>query len=121
MTDARRPTPTPYVVHKWTFDVVLLLLEGPRRFGELRGRLGSVTPKVLAETLRRLERDGLLHRTEYREIPPRVEYELTTLGRSLEQPIRGLLDWGESRAAEIAAAREAYDRRAAAYAGSRLR
>ena len=73
---------------KWTALVILVLLDGPQRFSHLRGQIGGIAPKVLTETLRRLERDGILTRTAFPEIPPRVEYELTPLGRSLEQPIR---------------------------------
>src|ERR1700722_10043768 len=94
---------------KWTVLVVLMLLDGPRRFNDLRARVGRVAPKVLTETLRRLERDGVLTRTAFAEIPPRVVYELTPLGRSLEQPIRSIAEWAERNIEEIAAAREAYD------------
>jgi DNA-binding HxlR family transcriptional regulator len=98
---------------KWTVLVILVLLDGPRRFSQLRGRIGGVAPKVLTETLRRLERDGILTRTAFPEIPPRVEYELTPLGRSLEQPIRFLADWAEQNMPRITRARDAYDRRVA--------
>jgi len=64
---------------KWTALIVLVLRDGSLRFSHLRGRVGGVAPKVLTETLRRLERDGLLTRTAYAEVPPRVEYELTAL------------------------------------------
>jgi DNA-binding HxlR family transcriptional regulator len=94
---------------KWTVLVVLVLLDGPRRFNDLRARVGKVAPKVLTETLRRLERDGVLTRTAFAEIPPRVVYELTPLGRSLEQPIRSIADWAERHMESITAAREAYD------------
>ena len=94
---------------KWTVLVVLMLLDGPRRFNDLRTAVGRVAPKVLTETLRRLERDGVLTRTAFAEIPPRVVYELTPLGRSLEQPIRSIADWAESNVEQIIAARDAYD------------
>jgi DNA-binding HxlR family transcriptional regulator len=94
---------------KWTVLVVLTLLDGPRRFNDLRARIGKVAPKVLTETLRRLERDGVLTRTAYAEIPPRVVYELTPLGRSLERPIRSIADWAEQNIESITAARDAYD------------
>jgi DNA-binding HxlR family transcriptional regulator len=70
---------------KWTAMVVLCLEGGRRRFSELKGPLRGITPKVLTQTLRAMERDGLVTRTAYDENPPRVEYELTPLGRSLEQ------------------------------------
>lgn len=98
---------------KWSTLVVLVLLDGPQRFSRLRTQIGGVAPKVLTQTLRRLERDGILTRTAYPEIPPRVEYELTPLGRSLEQPIRAITTWAEQNMARIAKARSAYDRRAA--------
>ena len=98
---------------KWTTLVVLVLLDGPQRFSQLRDRIGGVAPKVLTETLRRLERDGILTRTAYPEIPPRVEYELTPLGRSLEAPIRAIAAWAEHNMPSITRARQAYDRRAA--------
>ena len=101
------------VADKWTALVVLVLLDGPQRFSKLRGRIGGVAPKVLTETLRRLERDGILTRTAFPEIPPRVEYELTPLGRSLEQPIRAIAAWAEQNMPRITRARNAYDRRAA--------
>ena len=94
---------------KWTVLVVLTLLDGPRRFNDLRARVGKVAPKVLTETLRRLERDGVLTRTAFAEIPPRVVYELTPLGRSLEQPIRSIAGWAEENVERITAARNAYD------------
>jgi DNA-binding HxlR family transcriptional regulator len=98
---------------KWSTLVVLVLLDGPQRFSQLRTRIGGVAPKVLTETLRRLERDGILTRTAFPEIPPRVEYELTPLGRSLEQPIRAITTWAETNMARIGRARDAYDRRVA--------
>jgi|SRR5579863_9146555 DNA-binding HxlR family transcriptional regulator len=99
---------------KWTVLVLLVLLDGPRRFNELRTRVGRVAPKVLTETLRRLERDGVLTRTAFAEIPPRVVYELTPLGRSLEELIRSIADWAEQNIEDITAARDAYDRNAVA-------
>ena len=99
---------------KWTVLVLLVLLDGPRRFNELRTRVGRVAPKVLTETLRRLERDGVLTRTAFAEIPPRVVYELTPLGRSLEQLIRSIAEWAEQNIEDITAARDAYDRNAVA-------
>jgi len=99
---------------KWTVLVVLMLLDGPRRFNDLRAHVGKVAPKVLTETLRRLERDGVLTRTAFAEIPPRVVYELTPLGRSLEEPIRSIAAWAEQNIETITAARGAYDGRASA-------
>ena len=94
---------------KWTVLVVLLLSDGVMRFTQLRGRLGRVTPKVLTQTLRRMERDGLLTRQIYAEVPPRVEYALTSLGLSLTEPIAVLGDWAEAHIGQLTAAQAAYD------------
>jgi len=94
---------------KWTVLVVLLLGAGPVRFSELRGHLGRVAPKVLTQTLRRMERDGLVTRTIFAEVPPRVEYALTGLGCSLIEPITVIADWAEVNVGRITAAQAAYD------------
>jgi DNA-binding HxlR family transcriptional regulator len=94
---------------KWTVLVVLLLSDGPMRFSALRGQLGRVAPKVLTQTLRRLERDGLVTREIFAEVPPRVEYALTGLGRSLTEPIAVIGDWAEVNVGRITAAQNAYD------------
>jgi DNA-binding HxlR family transcriptional regulator len=96
---------------KWTVLVVLLLSDGPMRFSELRGHLGRVAPKVLTQTLRRMERDGLVTREIYAQVPPRVDYTLTDLGRSLIEPIVVLGDWAEINVNRIAAAQASYDAR----------
>ena len=98
---------------KWTSLVVLLLSDGPLRFSELRTRVGRVAPKVLTQTLRRMERDGLLAREVFAEVPPRVEYSLTELGRSLVGPISAVSDWAETHVDRITAAQAAYDAAAA--------
>jgi DNA-binding HxlR family transcriptional regulator len=94
---------------KWTVMVVLLLSDGPLRFSELRDRIGQVAPKVLTQTLRRIERDGLITREVFAEVPPRVEYTLTDLGHSLTGPIAAIGDWAETHLGEISAAQDAYD------------
>jgi len=96
---------------KWTVLVVLLLSDGPMRFTDLRGHLGRVAPKVLTQTLRRMERDGLLTREIFAEVPPRVEYTLTDLGHSLIEPISVIGDWAEIHVHQITAAQAAYDTR----------
>jgi DNA-binding HxlR family transcriptional regulator len=96
---------------KWTVLVVLLLSDGPMRFTDLRGHLGRVAPKVLTQTLRRMERDGLLTRKIFAEVPPRVEYTLTDLGHSLIEPISVIGDWAEVHVHQITAAQAAYDAR----------
>ncbi|NUR90782.1 MAG: helix-turn-helix transcriptional regulator [Nonomuraea sp.] len=78
---------------KWTAKIVTCLYGGPRRFTELEAVLLGITPKVLTETLRHMEDDGLLSRTAYDEHPPRVEYALTPLGHTLLEPIAAACDW----------------------------
>ena len=90
---------------RWTVLVVLTLLDATLRFTELRRAIPGVTPKALTAALRGLERDGLVERQVFAEVPPRVEYTLTPLGRSLEQPLRAIKDWAEEHIAEIEAAR----------------
>ncbi|MCW2493247.1 MAG: hypothetical protein QOH56_2435 [Pseudonocardiales bacterium] len=94
---------------KWTVLVVSALSTGTLRFTELRARVGGVAPKVLTQTLRALERDGILIRTIYAQVPPRVEYQLTDLGRSLAQPIAAIQDWAEGHVGAVLAARNSYD------------
>jgi DNA-binding HxlR family transcriptional regulator len=80
---------------KWTIPVIHALARGTRRFGELHREIGDVSQKMLTQCVRRLERHGLLVRTVYAEVPPRVEYRLTPLGLSLNQPLAGLCRWVE--------------------------
>lgn len=94
---------------KWTVLVVSALVDGTMRFTELRARVGGVAPKVLTQTVRALERDGILRRTVYAEVPPRVEYTLTPLGRSLAAPIDAIQNWAEEHVAGVLQAREQYD------------
>ncbi|MFL4480274.1 winged helix-turn-helix transcriptional regulator [Paeniglutamicibacter sp. ORCA_105] len=94
---------------KWTPLVFLALESGPRRFSQLRQDIGGVTPKVLTQTLRSLERDGLLTRTIYPEVPPRVEYELTALGATLLGPLAVVRAWSQDHAEKIIRARNDYD------------
>ena len=93
---------------RWTALIIGVLEEGPARFTEIRKAMG-VAPKVLTETLRALERDGIVTRTAYSEIPPRVEYELTPLGETLRTPLAAIRDWAEEHLNEIIAARERHD------------
>lgn len=94
---------------KWTVLVVSTLGEGPRRFNELRRALGSISQRMLTLTLRALERDGLVTRTVFPTIPPRVDYELTRLGRSLLEPVNGLSSWARANRAAMEAARRKFD------------
>jgi DNA-binding HxlR family transcriptional regulator len=99
------------IANKWTAMVVVVLGGGRRRFGELRTLVEGISGKVLTDTLRDLERDGLVERHVYAEVPPRVEYELTALGRTLHAPLIALSRWAEEHIAEVLAAREVYDAR----------
>ena len=94
---------------RWTVLIVVALSEGPVRFSQLRSRIEGITPKVLTQTLRALERDGLVTRTVFAEVPPRVEYELTDLGRDLRAPIDAIRIWAEEHAARIVENRERHD------------
>ncbi len=97
---------------KWSVLIVMLLGEGPRRFNEIKRMVGGISQRMLTLTLRGLERDGLVIRTVFPTVPPRVEYELTELGHSLWQPVEKLGLWARAHIAEINAAQERFDRRA---------
>ncbi len=94
---------------KWSVLVVALLGKGKKRFGELRRTIEGISQRMLTLTLKGLERDGLITRSAYPTIPPRVEYELTKLGRSLLLPIIELGDWAAQNRERIQAARDRYD------------
>ena len=79
---------------KWTILILRDLLGGTKRFGELRRSIGSVSREVLTERLREMEASGLVNRTVYAEVPPRVEYSLTSLGLSLRPVLSAMWDWG---------------------------
>ena len=94
---------------KWTVLVVESLGDGPKRFNELRRGLGSISQRLLTLTLRGLERDGLVTRTVTPTIPPRVDYELTKLGRSLREPVNSLALWARQNRTAMEAARGRFD------------
>jgi DNA-binding HxlR family transcriptional regulator len=94
---------------KWTVLVVSTLGNGPMRFNELRRALGSISQRMLTLTLRALERDGLVTRTVFPIVPPRVDYELTKLGRSLLEPVNALALWARKNRAGIQDARRRFD------------
>ena len=96
---------------KWTVLVVSTLASGSKRFNELRREIPSVSQRMLTLTLRNLERDGLLSRTVTPSIPPRVDYELTELGQSLQKPICGLATWALDNVGAIHEARARFDAR----------
>ena len=98
---------------KWTVLVVSAMGDGPKRFNELRRGLGSISQRMLTLTLRGLERDGLVTRTVFPTIPPRVDYELTRLGRSLLEPVSGLGLWARQNRIAVQEARDRFDKGAA--------
>jgi DNA-binding HxlR family transcriptional regulator len=97
------------IANKWTAMIVIVLGRGRTRFRDLRVGVEGISGKVLTDTLRDLERDGLVSRHVFAEVPPRVEYELTDLGKTLHGPLRALGDWAEAHIAEVLDARERYD------------
>src|SRR5438309_9519178 len=96
---------------KWSVFVIMLLGDGPRRFNEIKRMVGGISQRMLTLTLRGLERDGLVTRTVFPTIPPRVDYELTDLGRGLSNPVEVLGKWAYEHRAEIEAARAKFDSR----------
>jgi DNA-binding HxlR family transcriptional regulator len=94
---------------KWSVLVVSRLGNGPLRFNELRRAIGGISQRMLTLTLRGLERDGLITRTVFPTIPPRVDYALTPLGRDLLEPVSALGAWAIRNQAKIAVARERFD------------
>ncbi len=98
---------------KWSVLVVTRLGSGSMRFNELRRAIGGISQRMLTLTLRGLERDGLVTRTVFPTIPPRVDYALTSLGRDLLEPVSALGEWATRNQAKIARAREKFDGAAA--------
>jgi len=96
---------------KWTALIMGLLEDGPRRFSALQHSIGGISQKMLTQTLRNLERDGLVSRTVYPEIPPRVEYTLTPLGETLCAPLAAIRSWAETYIDDVTAAQSQYDAR----------
>lgn len=97
---------------KWTVLVVGQLAQGTLRFGALRREIAGISPKVLTQTLRMLERDGILVRRIYASVPPKVEYTLTPLGRTLIQLVEGIRDWAETHIDAVLEAQQTFDQRA---------
>ncbi|AXK45722.1 winged helix-turn-helix transcriptional regulator [Brachybacterium saurashtrense] len=96
---------------RWTVLLIAALEGGPQRFSQLLRTVEGISQKMLTQTLRSLEADGLVHRTVHPEIPPRVEYELTALGRSLLAPLGALIDWATEHMGEVQSSRDAVDAR----------
>ena len=96
---------------KWSVLVIMMLIDKPLRFNEMKRMIGGISQRMLTLTLRGLERDGLVTRTVFPTIPPRVDYELTDLGRGLALPVKALGQWAFEHRPEIEGAREAFDTR----------
>ena len=94
---------------KWRITIIHLLRDGPLRTNVLQGAVPEISPKVLTQTLRGMERDGLIDRHIYSVLPPRVEYALTDMGQSLIKPLQDLCHWAQAHVAERSAARERFD------------
>lgn len=99
---------------RWTVLVVGTLESGPKRFSELQSAVDGVSQKMLTQTLRGLERDGLVTRTVFPEVPPRVVYELTLAGRSLIDPLRALTEWATEHMSDVVTSRSGYDQKGTA-------
>ena len=96
---------------KWSVLLIMMLGDGPKRFNELKRMIGGISQRMLTLTLRGLERDGLITRTVFPTIPPRVDYELTDLGRGLAKPVQALGQWAFEHRREIEGARTTFDQR----------
>ena len=94
---------------KWSVFVIMMLSDGPKRFNELKRMINGISQRMLTLTLRGLERDGLVTRTVFPTIPPKVEYELTKLGRSLLEPVSGIGLWARQNRKAIEDARQRFD------------
>lgn len=98
------------IADKWaTLVIGLLNREQPQRFAALQRQIGGISQKMLTQTLRSLERDGLVQRTVYPQVPPRVEYALTPLGQTLCEPLAALIRWSEANINAVTAAQRRYD------------
>ena len=94
---------------KWSLYIVAMLANGPRRFNELKRSIDGISQRMLTLTLRGLERDGLITRTMFPTIPPRVDYELTDMGRTLLEPVMALVNWANKNQLAIAEAHKRFD------------
>jgi DNA-binding HxlR family transcriptional regulator len=97
---------------KWSVLIIVLLGDGPKRFNEIKRMVGGISQRMLTLTLRGLERDGLVKRTQFATIPPRVDYELTQLGGSLWDAVEPLGAWAQGHVKHITRARAAFDEKA---------
>jgi len=99
------------VADKWTSLLIVALVPGTKRFQQLKREIGGITQKMLTQTLRSLERNGLVERRAYATVPPRVEYTLTRLGYTLSETLEALQDWSVAHVEEIQRARKLMDAR----------
>ncbi len=97
------------IADKWTTLIIGALEDGPQRFSQIQRRIDGISQKMLTQTLRSMERDGLVERTVYAEVPPRVVYTLTPLGETLRAPIAAIRHWAETHISEVSAAQTVYD------------
>jgi DNA-binding HxlR family transcriptional regulator len=97
------------IADKWTTLVIYLLADGTARYSDLHRSIDGISQKMLTQTLRGLERNGLVHRKVYPEVPPRTEYTLTPLGRTLIQPLSSLCAWAEKHMPELEKAHQKFD------------
>ncbi|MEP6936862.1 MAG: helix-turn-helix domain-containing protein [Chthoniobacterales bacterium] len=93
------------IADKWTALIIHVLATGTHRYAELQREIGGVSQKMLTQTLRTLERDGLVQRKVYAVVPPKVEYTLTSLGRTLVEPLQAICRWSEKHLAQLEANR----------------
>jgi len=98
------------IADKWSVLIIRRLSDGTLRFSQLRRAISGISQKALTSSLRGLERDGIVSRRLYASVPPRVEYSLTELGRSLVKLVSGICSWAESNIEEVQKARQTYDR-----------
>lgn len=97
------------IANKWTAIIIYCLSQGTKRYSELQREISGISQKMLTQTLRSLERDGIVKRQVYAVVPPMVEYSLTPLGKTLIEPLCNLCEWAESHIPEVEAARQHYD------------
>lgn len=107
------------IADKWTALIIQVLANGPRRYGALQREIGGISQKMLTQTLRTLERDGLVSRKVYPVIPPKVEYSLTRLGRTLIDPLHALCRWSEKHLSELQANRNRANGTTSSFRGAR--
>jgi DNA-binding HxlR family transcriptional regulator len=94
---------------KWTVLIIMAILDGPRRFNQIKRTVSGISQQMLTRTLKNLERDGMVTRTVYATVPPQVEYALTPLGVSLSEPVAAMGNWARENLVDIADNRATYD------------